>query len=78
MSRRLTGILLIAFAVGALATAGIVANFALLGYADSRNDPVGKLNPRAALTDPIAPTSIPTTTTTADEGTETELEEPDD
>jgi hypothetical protein len=77
MHRRLTRILLIAFAVAALATAGIVANFVLLGYADSRNDPVGKLNPRATITEPTPPTSTPTTTTT-DEGTETELEEPDD
>ncbi len=78
MSRRLTRILLLTVAVGVLATAGIVANFVLLDYADSRNDPVGKLEPRAALTDPTPPTSTPTTTTTADEGTETELEEPDD
>ncbi len=78
MSRRLTGILLIAFAVGALATAGIVANFVLLGYADSRNDPVGSLKPRTGLTDPIASTSTLTTTTTTAEGTETEVEEPDD
>lgn len=77
MQRRATRILLIALAVAALATAGIVANFVLLGYADSRNDPVGKLNPRASITPPTppAPTS---TTTTSDEGTETELQEPDD
>ena len=76
MHRRGTRILLIALAVAALATAGIVANFVLLGYADSRNDPVGKLNPRAGITQPTPPAPTPTTTT--DEGTKTELEEPDD
>jgi hypothetical protein len=78
MSRRLTRVLLLALAVAALATAGIVANFVLLGYADSRNDPVGKLNPRATLTEPTPANSTSTPTTTADDGAEPELEEPDD
>lgn len=77
MHRRATRILLVALAVAALATSGIVANFVLLGYADSRNDPVGKLNPRGAITEPTPPIPTPTAATT-DEGTETELEEPDD
>lgn len=76
MRRQLTRILFIALAVAALATAGIVANLILLGYVDSRNDPVGKLTPRASITEPNPPASTPTTTT--DEGTETELEEADD
>jgi hypothetical protein len=72
---RLTRILLIALAVAALATAGIVANFVLLGYADSRSDPVGKLDPRADLTPPAAPGPSPTS---EDEHTETDLEGRDD
>jgi len=73
MSRRLTRILLTALAVAALATAGIVANFVLLGYADSGNDPVGNLKPRASITEPTPPASTPKPTAT-DGGTETETE----
>jgi hypothetical protein len=75
MERRLTGILLVVLAVAALATAGIVANLVLLGYADSRNDPVGKLTPRASISEP---TPRVTTQTTTEERTETEVQEPDD
>jgi hypothetical protein len=74
MHRHLTRILLVALAVAALATAAIVANFVLLGYVDSRNDPIGKLTPRASITEPTPRASTPTTT---DEQTET-VEEPDD
>jgi hypothetical protein len=35
--------------VAAAAAAAILLNLALLGYAQPRNDPVGKLSPRAVL-----------------------------
>ncbi len=57
-----------------LATGGIALNV-LLGQADSRNDPVGNLTPRANISGPTPPASTPTTT---QEQTETEVEEPDD
>ena len=38
-----------AAAVALAAAAAILLNLALLGYAQPRNDPVGKLSPRAAL-----------------------------
>ncbi len=34
--------------VAAAAAAAILLNLALLGYAQPRNDPVGKLSPRAS------------------------------
>jgi hypothetical protein len=71
----LTRILLVALAIAALATGGIALNVLLLGQADSRNDPVGKLTPRARISEPTPPASTPTTT---HEQTETEVEEPDD
>ena len=77
MQHRLTRIILVALAVTALATAGIVANYVLLGYADARNDPVGNLSPRADITQPTSPT--PTQTTQSQHsGGEVEVEEPDD
>lgn len=58
MRGRLTRVLLVVAAAAALAAAGIAANFLLLRYAESRNDPVGKLTPRATITQqpPAAPT----------------------
>jgi hypothetical protein len=50
--RALGALLLIAAAVAA----AIAANLALLGYASSSMDPVGKLSPRANL--PPAPASV--------------------
>jgi hypothetical protein len=47
----------------------------LLGEAASRNDPVGKLTPRANISEPTPPASTPTTT---HERAETEVEEADD
>lgn len=52
MSRRVAIFLLLA----AAAAAAIVANVALLGYASSSNDPVGKLKPQARI--PAAPASV--------------------
>lgn len=75
MHRRLTRTLLVALAVAALAAAGIVANFVLLGYAEPSNDPVGNLTPRPTITQPAAPAP----TQTSDDGrTERDVEEPDD
>jgi len=75
MHRPLTNILLVAFAVAALAAGGIALNVLLLERADSRNDPVGNLTPRANISQPTPPAPAPTTT---HEQTETEVEEPDD
>lgn len=75
MERRLIGILLVVLAVAALAAGGIALNLLLLGQTDSRNDPVGKLTPRANISQPTPPASTPTTT---HEQTETNVEEPDD
>jgi hypothetical protein len=75
MSRRLTRVLLVALAVVALAAGGIALNLLLLGQTDSRNDPVGKLTPRADIGRPTPPAPTPTTT---HEQTETDREEPDD
>jgi len=74
MERRLIRLLLVALGVAALATAGIVANFVLLGYADSRNDPVGTLSPRADITPP-RPSARPRT---AEHKPEAEAEQRDD
>jgi hypothetical protein len=49
---RLVVVLLVAVAAAAV----IAANVALLGYASSSNDPVGKLSPRAHL--PAAPAGV--------------------
>jgi hypothetical protein len=73
--RPLTRILLVVLAVAALAVGGIALNLLLLGQADSRNDPVGRLTPRADISQRTPTASTPTTTR---EQTETEVEEPDD
>ena len=50
-----------------MAAAAILLNLTLLGYAQPRNDPVGKLSPRAALQPgsvpvaPVVPTLVITT-----------------
>jgi hypothetical protein len=44
------------FLIAAAAGVAIVANLALLSYASSGNDPVGKLSPRANL--PAAPADV--------------------
>lgn len=51
--------------VAAAATAAILLNLTLLGYAEPRNDPVGKLSPRAILT--TGHTPPPTRVTTVPE-----------
>ena len=61
MNARLSRTLLVALAVLALAGAGIAANVVLLAYADSTNDPVGKLTPRADIRQPASPALTKTT-----------------
>ena len=43
----------------AAAAAAIAANVALLGYTDHRNDPIGRLSPRAMLVTGSAPALRP-------------------
>ena len=59
-SRRSLTIGAVAVLVAAAAAAVILLNLTLLGYAQPRNDPVGKLSPRAALM-PGATTRAPAT-----------------
>jgi type IV secretory pathway protease TraF len=54
VSRRIVVFSLVA--VAAAAAAAIFANLALLDYASSSNDPVGKLKPQANV--PAAPASV--------------------
>jgi len=49
-SRRSLTIAAVLALVAGAAAAAILLNLALLGYAQPRNDPVGKLSPRAVLT----------------------------
>lgn len=70
MPSRLARTLLIAAAATALAAAGIAVNFLLLRYADSSNDPVGKLTPRASITQPASPRATQTHARTDDGGEE--------
>ena len=56
-----------AVVVLAVAALAIGANYALLGFATHRSDPVGKLSPVATL--PSGPvTTVPAATTTVGEG----------
>lgn len=75
MPSRLARTLLVAVAAVALAAAGIGANFLLLRYADASNDPVGRLTPRATITQPSSP---PTTTRVDQTDNSDEREERDD
>ena len=62
-SRRGLTIGAVAVLVAAAAAAVILLNLTLLGYAQPRNDPVGKLSPRAALTPGATTTQAPVTPT---------------
>ena len=62
-SRRSLTIGAAAALVAAAAAAAILLNLALLGYAQPRNDPVGKLSPRAVLTGGGTPPPAQVTTT---------------
>lgn len=60
---------LAAVVVLAVAALAIGANYALLGFATHRNDPVGRLSPVARLpSGPAATTTVPPPATTAGEG----------
>jgi hypothetical protein len=66
--RRAIRIAIIAAAVAVTAAAAIVVNFTLLGYAQPRNDPVGRLSPRATLQPATAPApTVPPATVTVGE-----------
>jgi hypothetical protein len=56
-------IAIVAAAVALAATAAILLNLTLLGYAQPRNDPVGKLSPRAVLQPASTPAPPPATVT---------------
>ena len=75
MRSALARIILTGLAVAATAAAGILANFVLLGYVSPRHDPVGKLTPRAEITQPAS--SSPLQSSDGDH-TVTDVEEPDD
>ncbi len=59
-SRRSLRVALLVVVVAAAAAAAILLNLALLGYAQPRNDPVGKLSPLVSLQPGPAPTPPPT------------------
>ena len=54
-ARRTVRLAIAAAGAIAVSAAVILLNLALLGYAQPRNDPVGKLSPRAAQLIPTAP-----------------------
>ena len=62
--RRSVRIAVIAAAVAVAAAAAILLNLTLLGYAQPRNDPVGKLSPRAVFSGRTTPAVSPEKTTT--------------
>jgi len=78
MARHLTRLLAAGLLVFLAVAGAIFANFALLGYADSQDDRVGKLRPLAAVTQPR---TSPTTTgrtkreTSTETATETETDD---
>jgi hypothetical protein len=57
-------IAIVAAAVAVAAAAAILLNLALLGYAQPRSDPVGKLSPRAVLSPGPVTTTVPPPTVT--------------
>jgi hypothetical protein len=59
---------LAAMLVLAVAALAIGANYALLGFATHRSDPVGKLSPVATLPSGPVTTTVPAPTTTVGEG----------
>jgi len=59
-ARRTVRLAIAAAGAIAVSAAVILLNLTLLGYAQPRNDPVGKLSPRTALLVPTAPKPAPT------------------
>jgi hypothetical protein len=68
MHNRPARILVVVAAAAVLAVAGIAVNFLLLRYADSSNDPVGTLTPRASITQPSSPPTTQAASGTGDHG----------
>jgi hypothetical protein len=60
------------------AAAAIGANFALLGYANGSNDPVGRLTPRVSLPETTARTNTTRTETGNDDDGNKHRDGPDD
>ena len=75
MRSPLARILLTGLAVAMIASAGILVNVVLLGYANPRHDPIGNLTPRAQVAQRTSP--HPPQSTDGDHA-EKDVEEPDD
>ncbi len=65
-TRHAVRIAIVAAALAVAAAATILLNLALLGYAQPRNDPVGKLSPKAVLHPVPAPAPVRTPVTTGE------------
>lgn len=79
--RRMARILPFALVAAAAVIATLAVNFLLVGYAQNRDDPVGKLSPRALITDTAGGRTGPATTSGTTDGTTTDgttTEEDDD
>jgi len=61
-----------ALVAAAAVIATLAVNFLLVGYAQNRDDPVGKLSPRALITDTAGGRTGPATTSGTTDGTTTE------
>ena len=68
---RMARIIPFALVAAAAVIATLAVNFLLVGYAQNRDDPVGKLSPRALITDTGGRTGPATTSGTATGGTTT-------
>ena len=78
---RMARVLPFALVAAAAVIATLAVNFLLVGYAQNRHDPVGKLSPRALITDTAGGRTGPATTSGTTDGTTTEgttTEEDDD
>ena len=68
---RMARIIPFALVAAAAVIATLAVNFLLVGYAQNRDDPVGKLSPRALITDTGGRTGPATTSGTTTNGTTT-------
>lgn len=69
---RMARIIPFALVAAAAVIATLAVNFLLVGYAQNRDDPVGKLSPRALITDTGRRTGPATTSGTTTDGTTTD------
>lgn len=69
---RMARVLPFALVAAAAVIATLAVNFLLVGYAQNRDDPVGKLSPRALITDTAGGRTGPATTSGTTDGTTTE------